>query len=59
MLLDENGQPIEGEQLPEPVPSVDEAIEPDSVDEQWVDRAMGRSKAGQGEEADPELVEPN
>ncbi len=57
--LDENGQPIEEELPPEDSPVPDEAIEPEAVDEEWVSRAMGRSKQRQGSEADPELVEPN
>jgi penicillin-binding protein 1A len=57
--LDENGQPIEEELPQEDLPVPDEAIEPEAVDEEWVSRAMGRSKQRQGSEADPELVEPN
>jgi penicillin-binding protein 1A len=51
ILVDENGQPIEGE--PEFVPGTGEAIEPEPVDEAWVDRAMGRSKQ---DEADQEMA---
>lgn len=59
VLLDEFGQPIEGEQLPEAIPGADEAIEPESVDDEWVDRAMGRSREGQDEVPDPDYAEPN
>ncbi len=59
VVVDENGQPIEGEGPVEALPGPDEAIEPDAVDEEWVNRAMGRSKQEQGNEADPELTEPN
>ena len=57
--LDENGQPIEGQPPEDVLTAPDEAIEPDPVDEEWVDRAMGRSKQGQGEEPVPDFAEPN
>jgi penicillin-binding protein 1A len=41
--VDENGVPIDGEAPHEQGPGPDEAIEPDAVDEAWIDRAMGRS----------------
>jgi penicillin-binding protein 1A len=59
VILDENGQPIEGDPLPEEAPGPEQAIEPESVDEEWVNRAMGRSKQGSGEESDPGFEEPN
>jgi penicillin-binding protein 1A len=59
VILDENGQPIEGDPLPEETPGPEQAIEPESVDEEWVNRAMGRSKQGSGEESDPGFEEPN
>jgi penicillin-binding protein 1A len=59
VLLDENGQPIEGDAPAEEVIIQEQAIEPEAVDDEWVDRAMGRSKQGRNEEPDPELVEPN
>ncbi len=59
VLLDENGQPIEGEVPVEAIPVQDQAVEPESVDDEWVDRAMGRSKQGQGEEPEPDFAEPN
>jgi penicillin-binding protein 1A len=49
ILLDENGNPIEENPMPEPKSGADSAIEPDAVDEAWVDRAMGRS--GEGDES--------
>ena len=59
VLLDENGQPIESEPVTEEMPGPEQGIEPQSVDDEWVDRAMGRSKQGQGEEPDPDFSEPN
>jgi penicillin-binding protein 1A len=57
ILVDENGQPIEGE--PEFVPGTGEAIEPEPVDEAWVDRAMGRSKQDEADqEGSADDVEP-
>jgi penicillin-binding protein 1A len=44
--VDESGTPIEGEQPSETITDPGEAIEPDAVDEAWVDRAMGRSGDG-------------
>ena len=51
IVVDENGQPIEGE--PEFVPGTGEVIEPEPIDEEWVDRAMGRSKEEQPEPPEP------
>lgn len=59
VLLDENGQPIEGAPPEDVQPGIDEAVEPESVDEAWVDRAMGRSKQGQSEDENPEAIERN
>jgi penicillin-binding protein 1A len=53
ITVDDNGVPIEGDPPVEPGFGPDEAIEPDSVDEQWVDRAMGRSKDEQPEPPEP------
>ena len=59
VLLDENGQPIEGDPPEDIQPGIDEAVEPETVDEAWVDRAIGRSKQGQSEDENPEAIEPN
>ena len=59
VLLDEFGQPIETELPTEEVPIQEQAIEPESVDDQWVDRAMGRSKQAPAEEPEPDFAEPN
>ena len=59
VLLDEFGQPIEGEVPAEELPIQEQAIEPDTVDDQWVDQAMGRSKRETAEEPEPDFVEPN
>ena len=56
--LDENGMPIEGEPLEEPLPGMDEGIEPDPVDEAWVDRAMGRGGEEEGEAPEPKQPKP-
>ncbi len=48
ILVDENGNPIEGD--PEFAPGTEEAIEPEPIDEAWVDRAMGRSKQDEADE---------
>ncbi len=52
ILLDENGNPIEGELPVDEILPADEAIEPEPVDEAWVDRAMGRSRSRDGEGGD-------
>lgn len=52
VLVDENGMPIEGE----PVPTVhtpDDIVEPEQLDEEFIDRALGRSKG----QRDPGSVE--
>jgi penicillin-binding protein 1A len=58
VLLDENGMPIEGEPLEEPLPGMDEGIEPEPVDEAWVDRAMGRGGEEEGEASEPKQPKP-
>ena len=59
VLLDEFGQPIEGEVPAEEVQVQEQAIEPESVDDEWVDRAMGRSKQAPAEEPELDFAEPN
>ncbi|MGL5838303.1 MAG: transglycosylase domain-containing protein [Sphingorhabdus sp.] len=48
ILLDENGNPLEPPLLDEAVGVPQEAIEPETLDEQWVDEALGRSSRGDG-----------
>ncbi|MFZ1566983.1 transglycosylase domain-containing protein, partial [Sphingorhabdus sp.] len=52
ILVDENGMPIEGEPLPT-VHSPDDAIEPEQVDDEFIDRALGRNRG----QVDPGSVE--
>jgi penicillin-binding protein 1A len=49
ILVDENGNPIEGDLPIDPVPGPGEVTEPDALDEAWIDRAMGRTEEGDGE----------
>jgi penicillin-binding protein 1A len=58
IAVDENGNPIEGELPLEPGAAPDEATEPEALDEEWIDRALGRNKEKQPVEADPELADP-
>jgi penicillin-binding protein 1A len=58
IAVDENGNPIEGELPTEPGAAPDEATEPEALDEEWIDRALGRNKEKQPVEADPELADP-
>jgi penicillin-binding protein 1A len=58
ILVDENGNPIEEEVPLEEIAGPGDAIEPEALDEEWIDRAMGRSKSGAGEQGDPEGMEP-
>ncbi len=57
--LDENGQPIESDPAIEELPVQEQAIEPELVDDEWVDRAMGRNRQMPDEEPEPDFVEPN
>lgn len=50
ILVDENGNPIEEEQPTEQATIPGEITEPEAMDEEWIDRALGRSK----EEEDPQ-----
>jgi penicillin-binding protein 1A len=52
VLVDENGMPIEGEPLPT-VHTPDDIVEPEQLDEEFIDRALGRSKG----QRDPGSVE--
>ncbi|MBK9432399.1 MAG: PBP1A family penicillin-binding protein [Sphingomonadales bacterium] len=52
ILVDENGMPIEGEPLPT-VHSPDDAIEPEQVHDEFIDRALGRNRG----QVDPGSVE--
>jgi penicillin-binding protein 1A len=58
IAVDENGNPIEGEVPIEPGAAPDEATEPEALDEEWINRALGRNKEKQPVEADPELANP-
>lgn len=58
IAVDENGNPIEGELPLESGAAPDEATEPEALDEEWIDRALGRNKEKQPVEADPELADP-
>jgi penicillin-binding protein 1A len=58
ILLDENGNPIEGPPTGDAGSVPEEAIEPESVDEQWVDQALGRS-GERGDASDGEQPERN
>ena len=50
--VDENGMPIEGDPITTD-PGMPVATEPDKLDEEWIDQALGRSKAS-NEEPQPE-----
>jgi penicillin-binding protein 1A len=55
VVVDENGNPVEQQPAADPEPGPGEAVEPEAIDEQWVDRAMGRSKGGERDKnGDPE-----
>jgi penicillin-binding protein 1A len=54
VTVDENGDPVNSDLPIEGDPGPGEAIEPDAVDEEWVDRAMGRS----GNNQDPGAEDP-
>jgi penicillin-binding protein 1A len=49
IAVDENGDPVQGDLPADPDPGPGEAVEPDPVDEEWIDRAMGRSGEEQPE----------
>jgi penicillin-binding protein 1A len=53
ILVDENGNPIEGDPAVEPALVPDEAIEPEALDEEWIDRALGRNRDEQPEPPEP------
>jgi hypothetical protein len=59
ITVDENGDPVQGDPQADPGFSPDEAVEPDAVDEAWVDRAMGRSNGSAEDDGAPEGDPPN
>ncbi len=58
LLVDEAGQPVEGDLPPEPGIAPDEATEPEALDEEWIDRALGRNREKQGDADAPEDTAP-
>ncbi len=46
-IVDENGMPIEGDPALKPG-AIPDAIEPEKMDEEWIDQALGRSKKAEG-----------
>jgi penicillin-binding protein 1A len=56
--VDESGQPIEGDLPPDQGVGPDEAIEPEQLDEEWIDRALGRNRDKQGDAGAPEDAGP-
>ncbi len=57
ILVDENGMPIEGPMPGDAGPMPQEAIEPESLDEEWLDKALGRS-GERGDASDGEAPPP-
>jgi penicillin-binding protein 1A len=58
LLVDEAGQPIEGDLPPEQDIAPDEATEPEALDEEWIDRALGRNRDKQGDAGGQEDAPP-
>jgi penicillin-binding protein 1A len=58
IIGDENGLPAEGTPAEEALPGPDEAIEPEPLDDAWVDRALGRSGEEDGALPEPKSGKP-
>ena len=52
IYVDENGMPIEG--TPQTGGTLNEAIEPDALDDAWIDEVLGRQTGGEGGADTPE-----
>ena len=58
VILDENGMPIEGDPQIGTAP-LPEGKEPDVIDQEWIDQALGKPKKALGGKPPPEEVLPD
>ena len=54
VLVDENGMPIEGEPVISD-PGLPDGVEPEPLDEAWIDKALGRGQEEDGRDLPPEF----